>query len=97
MINDKDLKKISESTFDQKLSAIPSVDTLDFELREGIQGCSNCRNLHGYQQSRTFKKDPGMYKHVKEYRKALKKDRIRPEDLSDDPLSLVIQRVPKAE
>jgi len=36
MINDKDLKKISESTFDQKLSAIPSVDTLDFELREGI-------------------------------------------------------------
>jgi hypothetical protein len=38
-----------------------------------------------------------MYRQVLEYRKVLKKDRVRPEDLSDDPQSLVIYRKPKAE
>ena len=38
-----------------------------------------------------------MYKHLENYRKSMKKDRIRPEDLSDDPSSLVIHKKPKAE
>ena len=38
-----------------------------------------------------------MYQYVLEERNKLKKDRVRPEDLGDDPKSLVIHRKPKAE
>lgn len=37
-----------------------------------------------------------MYNYLKNYRKLLKKDRIRNEDLGDDPSSIIIKRKPKA-
>jgi hypothetical protein len=38
-----------------------------------------------------------MYKHVLELRKSYQKERIKPEDLGDDPLSIDIFKKPKAE
>ena len=55
-------------------------------------GCENCRAVLGHKNTAIYHKDPGIYTYLKKYRKVLKKDRVRPADLSDDPSSLVITK-----
>ena len=87
--------KLGAETFDEKLKALPTVDQLDFNLREAQATCQNCRNLKGLKATALYTKDPKMYQHLLKYRAALRKDRIRAADLSDDPASLEVRKVSK--
>ena len=87
--------KPDAETFDDKLRALPTIDQLDFQLREAQATCQNCRNLKGLKATALCAKDPKMYQHLLKYRAALRKDRIRAADLSDDPASLEVRQYSK--
>lgn len=83
---------LQEHTIDKKLESIPTIDDIDFKLREDIYSCENCRAILGHKDTSIFHKDPQIYTYIKKYRKVLRKDRVRPADLSDDPSSLKITK-----
>ena len=89
------LANLGAGTFDDKLKGLPTVDQLDCDLREAQATCQNCRNLKGLKGTALFAKDPKMYQHLLQYRAALRKDRIRAADLSDDPASLEVRKPSK--
>ena len=74
------------------MAKVNTIDELDFQYRENVHACKQCQNTLGTRDKVGFNKDKKMYQHVVKFRKLLKKDRIRVEDLSDDPESLEVHR-----
>jgi hypothetical protein len=81
-----------KNMLDERLKSIPTIDELEFKLREDIMACACCRNVRGVQDSAGYLRDRHMYKHVAKMRNLLKRDRIRIEDLSDDLESPKVKR-----
>ena len=77
---------------DGKLKSIPTISQLELKLREDVMACECCRNVRGFKDSLSYHRDKNMYKHMAKLRDALKRDRIRIEDLSDDLESPVVKR-----
>ena len=97
--NDKDLQEnitheqehvLEEHSIDARLKALPTSDEIDFRLKENILNCKHCRLIMGDNKTRYFKKDPKMYQFLINYRATMKKDRVRPDDIGDDPQQMDI-------
>ena len=76
---------LDNHTIDEKLKALPTSDEIDFRLRENILKCKHCQLIVGEDKMRHFKKDPKMFDYIIKHRAAIRKDRIRANDIGDDP------------
>ena len=77
---------------DQRLAHVRTIDELDFQYREDVQGCGQCTQVNGIRDNLGFHKDKKVYRHVVKFRKLLQKQRITVDDLTDDPHSLEVVR-----
>jgi len=81
-----------QKKIDGEINELPTLDQLDFKLREALHSCVRCQKIKGHRDATALAKDPKIYDFLVKYRAMFKKDRIRAEDLQDDVCSLEVNK-----
>ena len=82
----------TQKKIDREINELPTLDQLDFKLRNDLHTCTQCQKVKGHREAASLSKDPKYYDFLVKYRAMFKKDRIRAEDLQDDVCSLEVNK-----